>query len=264
MKTAATLSDDFASGLGPYWRTTEIGGGQVNPQSGQLWLTNPPTPASDYSDAQISDYTDHDFAWRPPLRLTVRAYATPGPDLLRGTAGFGFWNQPFMPGQIGWRLPQAVWFFFSSPPSDIQLAQDVPGPGWKAAAINARRWQFLALAPAAPIGVLLMRIPALYRRLWPIGQQAIGVSEHLLAGELLCAPHTYTLDWRPDGVTFRVEDEVVHEAPCAPRGPLGFVAWIDNQYAVVTPQGRFGFGLLPVEGAQSLVLEHISIEKSDE
>jgi hypothetical protein len=240
------------------WRVTEIGQGRVSERPDALLLTTDPTPAGAYSDAQISDYQSSDFRWRPPLRMTVTASATAD---LRGTAGFGFWNQPFMPGQYRLRLPQAAWFFFSSPPNNMALARGVPGPGWKAATINARRWQFVTLLPAAPLGLLLMRMPALYRRLWPIGQQAIGVSEHLLDNALLTETHTYTLDWHKDKVLFAVDGAVIHQTPSAPRGPLGFVAWVDNQYAVVTPQGNFGAGVIPLEREQTLRLEHIQIKQ---
>lgn len=244
------------------WRVTEIGQGRVTQTPEFISLVLPPCSASAYSDAQITDYNaQREFHWKPPLRLTVRARAEPGGDNnprdLRGTAGFGFWNHPFVPGERGFRLPQAAWFFFSSPPSNMQLAKGVPGPGWKAATIDASRWSFLALAPTAPLGFLLMRVPALYRRLWPLGQRAIGVSEHLLDTRLLAETHTYILDWQPDGVTFVVDDRLVHHSPHAPGGPLGFVAWIDNQYAVVTPQGHFGFGLLDVPHQQSLILETV-------
>jgi hypothetical protein len=254
------ISDDFQTGVNPYWRVTQIGAGAVRHEPGRLGLMVNPTGADRYADAQISDYHEGDFRWRPPARLTVRAYAVPGAAALRGTAGFGFWNQPFMPGQRRLRLPQAAWFFFSSPPSRMQLARGVAGPGWKAATIDARRWAFLALLPAAPVGVLLMRLPALYARLWPLGQRAIGVSEALLGDDLLAQPHTYTLDWQRDGVSFSVDARAVHHAPTAPGGPLGFIAWLDTQYAVVTPQGQFAFGLLPVDQPQSLVLEAVTIE----
>jgi hypothetical protein len=240
------------------WRVTEIGHGRVNETPEALLLTTDPTPAGVYSDAQISDYHTADFRWRPPLRMTVRASTSA--DLV-GTTGFGFWNQPFMPGQYRLRLPQAVWFFFSSSPNNMALAQGVPGSGWKAATINTRRWQFAALLPAAPLGFLLMRVPALYRRLWPIGQRAIGVSEHLLDSALLTETHTYSLDWHTDKVTFAVDGSVVHQTPSAPAGPLGFVAWVDNQYAIVTPQGNFGAGVIPLERAQTMRLEQIEIEK---
>jgi hypothetical protein len=72
------------------------------------------------------------------------------------------------------------------------------------------------------------------------------------------------LDWRPDGATFFVDDAMVHEAPVAPGGPLGFVAWIDNQYAVVTPQGNLRFGLLPLAQMQTLMLDAISIRDAED
>ncbi len=239
-------------------RLTEIGSGTVRLVDAVLNLTNAPTPESVYSDAQISDYAGPNFQWRPPLTLTVTARALSAD--IQGTAGFGFWNQPFMPGQYRLRPPQAIWFFFGSPPNNMQLARGVPGSGWKAATINTRRWQFLALAPTAPLGVLLMRIPTLYDRLWPIGQRAIGVSEALLSSDLLTGWHTYTLNWRREGATFAVDEQVVHEAPVAPGGPLGFVAWVDNQYAIVTPQGHLGFGLLPLTVPQTLQLRTVRID----
>ncbi|MBI1278281.1 MAG: family 16 glycosylhydrolase [Anaerolineaceae bacterium] len=266
------------------WRITQYGLGQVIPQSDALHLTLPTTDASRYHDAQLTDYAGKtDFHWRPPLRMEVTASMAVtsknsglnSPSLLAergiggevlksnltvGTAGFGFWNHPFVPGERGLRLPKAVWFFFSAPPSNMHLAQDVSGPGWKAATIDATRWQFLALAPAAPIGVLLMRMPALYRRLWPIGQRAIGVSEHQLDSSLLLETHTYSIDWQPDHIRFAVDGITVHDAAVRIAGLLGFIAWVDNQYAIVTPQGNIGFGLVDIPQPQTLILNRIEIE----
>ena len=254
------IRDSFTAGLQAPWRITQLGPASVTTAAAGLRLENQPNSGDHYCDAQISDYGSADFQWRPPLRLSVRASAQPEAAQLRGTAGFGFWNQPFMPGQVRLRLPQALWFFFSSPPSEMRLAQNVPGPGWKAATFDAHRWQFFALLPAAPLALPLMRIPALYRRLWPIGQRAIGVSESLLDENLLAEMHDYRLEWRSDGASFYVDEHLVHQSPYAPGGPLGFVAWIDNQYAVVTPQGHFGFGLVPLEQTQSLTIEYVNIE----
>lgn len=259
------IEDDFRDGLNPYWRVTEVGTGLVQHQPNTLHLTVRPTPGIPYSNAQISDYgyNSRDFKWKPPLRMTIRARASLPADQLRGTAGFGFWNQPFVPGtRVSMRLPQAIWFFFSSPPNRMELAHGVGGPGWKAGMIDASRWQFLALAPTAPVGLLLMRFPSFYNTLWPVGQRALGVSEKMLDGALLAQSHTYTLDWQVGGATFSVDGEVVHEAPFSPRGALGFVAWLDNQYAIVTPQGNFGYGVIPVEREQSLILEYAKIEAS--
>jgi hypothetical protein len=76
----------------------------------------------------------------------------------------------------------------------------------------------------------------------------------------LDVPHTYTLEWRENGARFWVDEVLIHETPYSPKGPLGFIAWIDNQYAVVTPQGQFGFGYVAVEEQQWLAIESVLIE----
>jgi hypothetical protein len=266
------LHTHFEQPLSSPWRISTAGHGEVVQQPGELRLTDHPTPEGRYSNAQISDYRTHrDFTHRPPLRLTVTAHVispplhamerVPGGEVnIHGTAGFGFWNHPFAPNERGLRLPRAVWFFFASPPNDIRLARDLPGSGWKAMTMDATRPLFLTLLPAAPVGFLLMRIPALYRRLWPVGQRALGVSERVIDARLLAERHTYTLDWREEGVSFAVDGQTIHETDYSPRGSLGFIAWIDNQYAIVTPQGHFGYGAVPLLQAQSLILETIDIQ----
>jgi hypothetical protein len=245
------------------WQPLLIGSGQLKLANSKLVCSIGPGDAKTYHDAQISDYAGlrrREYPWRPPLNMTVRAHFSHPAEKLRGTAGFGFWNQPFMPGGQGWpRLPRAVWFFFGSPPNNMALAKGVPGYGWKAATFDAMTPGFFGLLPFAPLGFLLMRIPALYERFWPLGQRAIRVSECLLSADL-AIPHTYTLIWQMDGVDFSVDGEPVHHAPYAPGGPLGFIAWIDNQYAVVTPQGRFGFGYLPLAEEQWLAIDLIEIK----
>jgi hypothetical protein len=249
--------------LNPYWKPMAVGAGALEPQSGELHCVLNPASDRQYSDAQITDYQGlarRNFPWRPPLRMRVRAWASHRADQLKGTAGFGFWNEPFVPVGRGLpRLPRAVWFFCASTANNMALAKGVPGYGWKAATIDATRWPFLALIPFAPIGFLLMRFPALYRALWPVGQRALGVSEALLPVEL-AEPHTYELTWQADSVTFQVDGETALVSRSAPRGPLGFIAWIDNQYAVVTPQGRFRFGLVATSERQWLALDAIEIE----
>ena len=131
-------------------------------------------------------------------------------------------------------LPRALWFFFSSPPSNMALALDVPGPGWKAATINAWRWLFLLLAPTAPVAMPLMRIRSLYRLLWPIGQRAIGVHETLLMVDMT-EWHTYRLEWYIGAARFWVDDHLVLTTDQAPRGPLGLVIWKDNQAMAISP-----------------------------
>lgn len=230
---------------------TEIGNGQVQVTDDAYTLTMPPVTEATYHDAQITSYkTRHDFQFEPPLTLTLRAHA---PSQIHGTAGFGFWNHPYV------RLPKAIWFFHGSPPNNMPLAKGVPGHGWKCATFDAANWRFLSLLPTAPIGFLLMRSRFFYNRLWGIGQRALGVDEHLLDEALLNAPHDYGIQWEKQRVRFSVDDKVVFETDHVPKGKLGFIAWIDNQYAIVTPQGRFGYGVLKNPSAQKIILQSISI-----
>lgn len=232
----------------------EQGLAEVNPVAHGWKMDLPQTDAKTYSNAMITSYWSRkDFAFRAHTHMELTAYAE---GEVSGTAGFGFWNHPY---GLGMRLPRAVWFFFSSLPNDMPLAMGVPGQGFKAAVFDAQRWLFYALLPAAPIGMLLMRIPALYKRLWPLGQRAIGVDETILDAALLQTPRRYAIDWQSDFVKFMIDGEVVFNTPFVPGGPLGFVAWIDNQYAIVTPQGKFRFGLVDTAVRQRLVIENLSL-----
>jgi len=263
-QAAPTLHDTFdGPDLAAIWHPRTYGSGIVQQAGGVLRCILPPGGARRYSDAQITDYArprGERFTWRPPLRLRVRAWASAPQAELIGTAGFGFWNEPFAPLGRGLpRLPRAIWFFFGAPPHNIALEFGVPGWGWKAATLDATRPQGMALLPLAPLGALLMRVPALYRRLWPTAQRALGISGAVLPVDL-GEPHTYELDWEAGGARFCVDGETVHEAPAAPRGPLGFIAWMDNQYAIVTPQGRVRFGVTPNTREQWLALDEVVIE----
>jgi hypothetical protein len=56
--------------------------------------------------------------------------------------------------------------------------------------------------------------------------------------------HRYRLEWREKRVSFEVDNMLVLESHVSPDPPLGFVIWIDNQYAAFTPEGKIGFGVL--------------------
>ncbi|GAB1421377.1 hypothetical protein MASR2M15_15370 [Anaerolineales bacterium] len=246
----------------------EIGQGRVVGSLDQGWqLEVPAVDESAYHNAQICDYDPQqaDFSLTAPVSLRLAAQFSKPLAEMRGTAGFGFWNHPGV--RMGWGkkfqariLPQAIWFFFASPPSDMPLAMGVPGRGWKAASFNARSKRFLALAPLAPLGFLMMRQGTLYRRLWPIGQAALGVSEALVGLEDETAWHDYRIEWGAGQVDFYVDGQHLHRSPCEIKAPLGFIAWLDNQYAVVSPQGRFGAGHLAIGSEQSLSLRDLYLE----
>lgn len=228
-------------------------------------LTNHPTSTTAYHNAQLDDYQGlprRAFPWHPPLSLTLQARFSHPTGTLSGTAGFGFWNDPFM--MTGARLPslpRAIWFFYSSPESNIALALDQSGHGWKAATIDAWRWPFFLLAPTAPVAMPLMRIRSLYRALWPLAQRAIGVSERLVEVDLT-AWHTYRIEWGVTSAHFFVDDQLVLACNTPPRGPLGLVIWKDNQAMAVTPWGSFRHTLVASATAQWLEVATVVIATS--
>lgn len=253
------IEDDFRARLDRRWQLARIGGGQALIAEDGLRLLTPAARRDRYADAQIMDYAGRprrDFPWTPPLRLSVRARFS-GP--IRGTAGFGFWNHPLGPRGMWPALPAAIWFFYASPPSDLPLALGVPGHGWKAAGIDATTPGALAWAPLAPAALLLNRAPTLYRRIWPAAQRALAIAEAALPAPGL-EWRAYTLEWCADHARFAVDGVAVLETDRTPRGPLGFVAWVDNQWAIATPWGRFGWGLLDAP-PQWLDLAYVRIER---
>ena len=222
---------------------SEVNGGRVQPlaESGGWRLSLPPARRG-YANAQLDDYQSTGgpaFQWLPGTRLRLRARFSAGRDRLVGTAGFGFWNAPFGPG-TGWRprLPQAVWFFYASEASDLPLAPvDRPGNGWFLATIDATRARTLMWAIlAAPAG-LLNQIPGIRARLWPVIRRDLRISFERLAVDMRNW-HDYEINWGSDRSAFLVDGRPLAISAASPRGPLGFVTWIDNQALVARPTGR--------------------------
>ena len=189
--------------------------------------------------------------------MSVRARASHA--RLVGTAGFGFWNDPFTLSGGVTALPEAVWFFYASPPSDMALVPGVPGWGWQAAVVHAAR-------PDVVLAALPTALTVLWARL--TGRTHVAARWVQRLSGACVAPlrldwtewHTFGLDWKPDVAVFGVDGATVLRAPNPPRGPLGFVTWVDNQFAVATPRGQFHFGTLDAAEKQWLELDWICIE----
>jgi hypothetical protein len=253
----------FRGPLALPWRTLQQGSGQLAVLEDGLRLATAGARRTSYSNAQIDDYTGLSrecLVWHPPLRMEICARF---PTEIHGTAGFGFWNSPITPLGAAPTLPAAIWFFYASPPSAIAPAAGVPGFGWKAACIDMRAPEARPWAVVAPLVVGLNQIPALYRRIWPRVQRALRVAEAPL-GRPDPGWRTYSLEWRRDGARFAINGATVLETDRVPDGPLGFVAWIDTQYLIATPQGQLGWGLLDVPGVQYFDIRSVVIEGSAE
>ena len=256
------ICDDLMAKFGVRCKRYVRGGGALETTEQTLRLVNQDAHALAYSDAQIDDYQGLPrgrFPWSAPLTLTVRARFSHSCGALKGTAGFGFWNDPFlMTGRRLPALPRAIWFFYASASSNMKLDVQTLGHGWKAATIDAQRWPFVLLLPTAPFAIPLMNIRPLYRTLWPVGQRAIGVSEAGLDVEMTDW-HTYVVQWTTRQARFWVNGVPVLNSDRPPRGRLGFVMWIDNQYAIITPWGRFGHGCIDAPGRQWMEVDSLTI-----
>lgn len=256
-------SDTFS---GREWTRTETNGSGVRPaEEGDAWrFTNFPG-VQGYTNAQVDDYRGAgslNFRWEVGSRLALQARFSAGVDRLRGTAGFGFWNAPFGPG-TGYapRLPQAAWFFLASEPTNLPLAPlGTPGRGWFAATIDATRPRALVWAPLAPLVLLLNQLQGFRRRVWPLVRRSLAISFAGLDPDLT-EWHEYRLRWEAERCIFIVDDEPILITPFTPQGPMGFVCWIDNQYLVATPRGKFRWGTLAQGEAQWLEIQNVRLER---
>lgn len=242
--------------------TLTVGGGRIEQDGAITRFVIPPTTARAYADAQWYNYRGlrrSKFPHQPPTRLSLRARFSHEAEGIGGTAGFGFWNDPFtLSGGGILASPNTLWFFVASPPNDQCLCDGVPGHGWKAASLNTGRWPPLLIAPAAIPAVLLTRVPGLGRPIMKLARRMIQASERLLEVKMT-EWHRYELSWNEGEAVFRLDGVGVHRAPDPPPVPLGFVMWIDNQYAVASEQGDFRFGLIGHAEERWMEIEEFSL-----
>lgn len=228
-----------------------LGGGQVRPSDERGFRLVLPPARRRYADAQVDDCKERrrsEFRWSPPISLRLRAQASHAST--PGTLGFGFWNDPFGLSFGGVRRlpapPEAIWFFYGSPLNDFTFAEGGSGHGWKAASLRSAAIPPALLLPAAAAAFLSSRLPL-------VGPTVVRSVKRKVAGAeaILSTPldewHEYRLVWQTDAVQFEVDGELALDAPITSRGPLGFVAWIDNQYAVLSESRGIRFGVVPTE-----------------
>ena len=68
--------------------------------------------------------------------------------------------------------------------------------------------------------------------------------------------------WGDREADFLVDGEPVLQGAPSPRGPLGLVIWIDNQYLIVHPAGRLRHGILPLPHDQWLELDAVALQST--
>lgn len=238
-----------------------VNGGRVERAGDLTRLILPAASHMTYADAQLDDYhagSQRRFVNLPPQQLRLRARFSHPIGVLKGTAGFGFWNHPFTQAGGVVAPPQNAWFFYASPESDMRVVRDVPGHGFKAAVLNtplpARdaggvRAAFGRATMAA--GTLALKLPVISRLALEAARSIVSAREALLDVDIT-AWHDYDLDWRPDAAVFTVDGHEVLRAARPPRSALGLVIWIDNYRATASTSGDYAFACVDVPEPQWL------------
>ena len=227
------------------------------------------SPSSGYSDAQLDDtqgVARHALPHRPPLKLSLEARASVSTP--PGTLGFGFWNDPFpaLVGEAGARrllpaMPQALWFFYGSPPSELPFAAGGAGSGWRAASLRSPAWPGAVVAALGAAAFAAMLVRPLRRTLIDLGWRAAeGAQSAPIAG--LDSWRLYEIDWSEERARFAVDDRTVLEASDPPTEALGLVIWIDNQWAAFSVGLGLRFGILPHAPEASLEIRSLRLNGS--
>lgn len=243
------------------------GAGRIERVGDVTRLVLPPTGDKAYGDAQLDDYSGtrpFRFVNRPPDTLRLRARFSHQIGVLKGTAGFGFWNHPLALG--GGLIPRSLWFFHGSPESNLQFARGVPGHGFKAGLLDSGRWiqrpeDRGRMTEVGGLPTSVIRPLSSGRRVLRAAtgvairtaQRLIHARERVLDLDIT-QWHDYALEWQRDEAVWRIDGVEVFRAPAPPRGPLGFVAWIDNYRAAFTADGRLGFAYVATTETQWLDL----------
>lgn len=250
----------------PTLQLRRSGGGAVEQTRPGTWRMAIPSGAGGvYRWAQLDDHlhqTRGSFPWQPPLRLSLHARVSSAE--LPGTWGFGLWNDPFSAsfGVSGAArrlpaLPNAAWFFFAGQPNYLAFRDDHPAQGFLAATFSAPGLPALLLASGALV-LPFLALPPTARLLRRLARLLINEDGTLVSGDPTNW-REYRLDWEEGRVRFFVDDRQFFSTAVSPRGPLGLVIWIDNQFAAFPPSGKLRMGTSPNPQPAWLDVEKITI-----
>ncbi|MDX9992667.1 MAG: hypothetical protein RBS68_11560 [Anaerolineales bacterium] len=250
-------------------RTTHAGKVEIIPNGWRLEIEEGGPSA--YRLAQVDDYAllaRRRFIWRE--RATLKLGCRVSQPNLPGTWGFGFWNDPFTVsfGLQGMArrlpvLPNACWFFHASPENHLSFTNGQPASGFLAQTFSSPRIPSGLLAPGV-LGLPLLLLRPLSRWLRThLAAKLIREDAKRLSVDVT-EWHEYSLSWQAQQVQFAIDGETVFETATSPKGPLGLVIWIDNQYAAWRPDGSLGMGALATPRAWMDVELDNETKKDDE
>lgn len=244
----------------------EIHGGQVI-RSGEngIRLVIPQTPIKTYSLAQLDNYLHlprKKFPHRPNMKIQLDARII-GKDI-KGTFGFGLWNDPFSFGfgpagvtKFLPVMPNAAWFFYASNPNYLSLRDDPPSSCFHAKTFTS---------PLIPSFLSILGAPLVPFLLFPPTARCIRrllrsvVKEEMEAISIEIRDwHTYCLFWQADWVVFGIDGTELFKTTVSPKGKLGLVIWIDNQFFRFDSDGQLSFGYLETNSEQIMEIKNLEI-----
>ncbi len=252
----------------PCLESHTAGGGEVLPVNATTWkLTIPSGTNHQYRLAQLDDYHNTPrryFPWRPPVKVALQARLSS--PKLAGTWGFGFWNDPFSLS-IGLggsqqrlpALPNTAWFFYASPENYLSLSDNLPANGLLSTTFRSPRIPSPLLGLALPF-LPLAFIPAFSRLARRFSRRLIQQDACQLNTDVT-RWHNYTLCWLNEHADFYLDGVLVFRTHITPHAPLGFVLWIDNQFASWNPAGKVSFGNLAFSQPAHLEIKDLTIQR---
>jgi hypothetical protein len=214
---------------------------------------------SGYQDAQLDDYGLLPRRQFPHQSLSLTLHARSSSISATGTWGFGLWNDPFglslgfggKPFRLP-ALPNAVWFFYASQANYLSFTDGKPAQGFLAQTFRSPRFHPLLLLAGLVFPFSGKTTRTLFSKVVEEDSAALRVD--------VTQWHRYRLEWGAKHTAWYIDDTLVFKSLVSPHPPLGFIVWIDNQYAAFTPEGKIAFGVL--EGsAEWLEIENIVISK---
>lgn len=256
------IQDRFENGFHPRWVRFAIGHSGIELLPGIARLSIEGAVAGELSDAEIDDHRTAprwNLHWTPPLTLTIRArFSHPAGEMI-GTAGFGFWNDPFDWSGNVQAPPNAIWFFYASPASDMAFVRGLRGHGWRAAFLNGGTADALSMA----VGNALFKMPGMDKLIFAAAEKRMGAAEVLLDDIDMTEWHEYKIEWRPAEAVFSVDGQERCRAKNPPTVPLGFVAWVDNNATTMGPGKEFSFQRVAVPMREWMEVSYIKIEQPE-
>lgn len=254
------IEDYFEKSFHPHWVRFAIGhsGIEIEPRVARLVVDG--AVDNELSDAEIDDHRTAprwNLHWTPPLTLTVCArFSHPAGELI-GTAGFGFWNDPFDWSGNVQAPPNALWFFYASSHSDMSFVRGLRGHGWRAGFLNGGKANPVTMA----VGNALFKLPGMDKLVFAAAEKMMGAQEILLDEIDMTQWHEYRIEWRADEAVFCVDGQEKFRAKNPPTVPLGFVAWVDNNATTMGPGKEFSFARVAVPMREWMEVSSIKIEK---